>query len=435
MALVPPQYTIGNQQPGGSQVYTLNGGHLGFSEGQTGTGSVWPVVQAMNAHLGDNWEALNIGLPNDMSDPAASGKVLDQLSGCPLFIVFFAPLVPNDKSATGGSISRGLGTPDLGLGYGSAYGSGAYDTKIAQTAVSLNARGFGPKCSLRITEYNGGNFPWSSLYVDPNTHQQNGMANVHTMQQRYLNIMRTPSLVPGFAGATGFTGFFDFNGGTHTPSLNTPAAWDPQVVDTIPNRVILGMDTYAAINNPIATGGIGKDDLTTTWAAVEVQLDKILAYCRLKGYLFGIGEFGMVYNCGSAYSTNDGGYFLQKLQQKCAANADVVAYACLYNETVPPENDGFFYEGGVTGVDDSLLGTGPSPVGGTAATYKSASNTALSWVDTPSKNKQLALAAYKTWWNAGSMQYTAPPAPPPPATTIAAVPLGARLRRRGWIKA
>src|SRR5690242_20647691 len=115
--MVSPLYAIGPQQPGGTQFRTLNGGHLGFTEGQTGFGSVWPAVQRMNSHLGDNWEALNIGLPNDMSDPGASGKVLDQLNGCPLFIVFFAPIVPNVKSGAGaGSISKGL--------YGSAGPSG-----------------------------------------------------------------------------------------------------------------------------------------------------------------------------------------------------------------------------------------------------------------------------------------------------------------------
>src|SRR4051812_19570550 len=122
--MVAPLYAIGPQQTGGAQFRTLNGGHLGFTEGQTGTGSVWQAVQRMNSHLGTNWEALNIGLPNDMSDPAAPDKVLDQLTSCPLFIVFFAPLVPNIKSGTSaGSISKGL--------------LGNYDAKITQQFTSM----------------------------------------------------------------------------------------------------------------------------------------------------------------------------------------------------------------------------------------------------------------------------------------------------------
>jgi hypothetical protein len=288
---------------------------------------------------------------------------------------------------------------------------------------------------VRITEFNGSNFPWSAFYIDPNTHSQHGMANVHTMMQRYVNIMRTPSLVPGFSGTLGFQGYFDFNGFTLDNSQPPVEAWDPHVSDSIPNRIILGGDPYNSISNPIATGGIGKDDPAGQWTKLQQKLDLMITYCRNNGYLSGFGEFGMIYNCSSPYSTNDQGYYFQKMHDYCAANADVIAYACLYNETTGNENDGFFYMPPLQGSDDTLLGSGPSPVGGTAATYRSGSNSASSWVDTPSKNKQLALAAYKALWKAGTMIYT-PPVTPPPPVTVSASSAPSRLGRhhRGWIK-
>jgi hypothetical protein len=288
-----------------------------------------------------------------------------------------------------------------------------------------------------------GNYPWATGFPDPYT------GSPVTIGQYFAAAEK----VEGIYRSEGWLGYAAWSGGTSNTSALPIASAIPTHGD--PAKTIWDFDTY-----PGTRYGTTKNDYASGWPLARDAWLRYDAFCSTHGLLMASSEWNMMSNVPSPYFLNDaaGAAGYADLYALWRSLSPRMAWALLYQVNqlsggvVDEEHDLFLSVsttgGSPSGVSPTSEYTSPYPPGksdlisgkGTnslalSGSLDNSSSAGLHFIWTPSKNRQHAVAAFKTSWGGfgttgGAAGLALPDTTPVIKTGPAGPATGRRTRRQ-----